>query len=109
MNLRHRLDRTRLHRRSRSRSHPPGQRRHPRTLPNREIKPALAELKKIAFPATPFTRNSSIPNEIPKGNGHLGRPTTDSMDLKRDRRLSRLATVLSDHLRVKIREEIGGA
>jgi hypothetical protein len=31
------------------------------------------------------------------------------MDIKRDRRLSRLATVLGDRLRVKIREEIGGA
>lgn len=109
MNLRHRLDRTRLPRRSRRRSHPPGHRRHPRTLPNREIKPALAELKKIVFPATPFTRTSSIPTEIPKGNGHLGRLATDSMDLKRDRRLFRLATVLGDRLRVKIREEIGGA
>ena len=78
------------------------------TLPPREVKPALAELKKVSFPATPFTKNYTIPTEIPKGNVHLYWPTTDSMDIKVDRRLSMLTTVFSDRLRVKIREEIGG-
>lgn len=79
------------------------------TLPPREIKPALAELKKVFFPATPFTKNYTIPTEIPKGNVHLYWPTTDSMDIKVNRRLSMLrGRVLSDRLRVKIREEISG-
>jgi zinc protease len=78
------------------------------TLPPREVKPALAELKKVSFPTTPFTKNYTIPTEIPKGNVHLYWPTTDSMDIKVDRRLSMLTTILSDRLRVKIREEIGG-
>ncbi len=78
------------------------------TLPPRATKPALTELKKVSFPAQPFTKTYSIPTEIPKGNVHLYWPSTDGFDVQRERRLALLASVLSDRLRVKIREEIGG-
>jgi len=78
------------------------------TLPTRKARPALAELKRVSFPAAPFTKDYAIPTEIPKGNVHLYWPTTDASDIKRDRRLSMLTAVLNDRLRVKIREEIGG-
>ena len=77
-------------------------------LPPREPKPALDELKKIAFPAEPFVKSYAIASEIPKGNVVIYWPTTDAFDVKRGRRLRVLAAVLNDRLRVKIREEIGG-
>ncbi len=78
------------------------------TLPPRAAKPAYAELKKVSFPATPFQKTYTIPTEIPKGNVHLYWPSTDGFDVQRERRLAMLASVFSDRLRVKIREEIGG-
>ncbi|MBI2814672.1 MAG: insulinase family protein [Opitutae bacterium] len=77
-------------------------------LPPRETKPALAELKKISFPAAPFNKSYTIASEIPKGNVMVYWPTTDGLDVKRARRLNMLASVLNDRLRVKIREEIAG-
>ena len=77
-------------------------------LPAREPKPALDELKKISFPAEPFNQSYPIASEIPKGNVVVYWPTTDGRDVRRARRLSLLAGVLNDRLRVKIREEIGG-
>lgn len=77
-------------------------------LPPRAPKPALAELKKVAFPAQPFTRDYTIQSELPKGAVTLYWPTTDASDVRRTRRLSLLGSVFSDRLRVKIREEMGG-
>ena len=77
-------------------------------LPAREAKPALAELRKLAFPAQPFTKEYQIDSEIPKGVAALYWPTTDALEVKRSRRLSLLTSVFSDRLRVKIREEMGG-
>ncbi|MDB6152590.1 MAG: peptidase domain protein [Chthoniobacteraceae bacterium] len=77
-------------------------------LPPRDPRPALDELKKITFPAQPFAKDYLIPTEIPKGALSLFWPTTDSMDVKRGRRLNMLAAVFNDRLRVKVREEIGG-
>jgi zinc protease len=77
-------------------------------LPPRESKPALAELRKVSFPAQPFAKEYTIASEIPKGVVALYWPTTDASDVKRTRRLTMLASVLSDRLRVKIREEMGG-
>jgi zinc protease len=77
-------------------------------LPAREPKPDLSALKKLSFPAEPFTKSYTIASEIPKGNVIVYWPTTDGSDVKRARRLSMLAAVLNDRLRVKIREEVGG-
>ncbi|MEY4089546.1 MAG: hypothetical protein RJB55_1817, partial [Verrucomicrobiota bacterium] len=50
----------------------------------------------------------TISSEIPKGVVSLYWPTTDASDIRRTRRLTMLASVFSDRLRVKIREEMGG-
>jgi len=78
-------------------------------LPAREPKPALPELHKVAFPAQPFLKDYTISSEIQKGLVTLYWPTNDAFDVKRARRLSMLANVFGDRLRVKIREEMGGS
>ncbi|MEP6822099.1 MAG: insulinase family protein [Chthoniobacterales bacterium] len=77
-------------------------------LPPRESKPDLPELKKVAFPAEPFAKDYVIDSEIPKGALLLFWPSNDAMDVHRNRRLSLLASILNDRLRVKVREDIGG-
>lgn len=77
-------------------------------LPAREERPALADLRRIAFPREPFTREYRISSEIPKGVVALFWPTADASDIRRTRRLTLLASVFSDRLRVRIREEMGG-
>jgi zinc protease len=77
-------------------------------LPARAAKPDLTALKKLSFPSEPFTKSYTITSEIPKGNVVVYWPTTDGIDVKRARRLSLLAAVLNDRLRVKIREEVAG-
>jgi zinc protease len=78
-------------------------------LPTREPKPALEELRQLTTPDAPFEKLYRIPTEIPKGVIVLYWPTTDGRDVQRTRRLTVLADVLADRLRVKVREEIGGA
>ncbi|PYK15052.1 MAG: peptidase M16, partial [Verrucomicrobia bacterium] len=77
-------------------------------LPSREQKPELADLKKVTFPAQRFAKDYTIATEIPKGALKLYWPTTDGLDVSRQLRLSMLGAVLTDRLRVKVREEIGG-
>ncbi|MGI8820445.1 MAG: M16 family metallopeptidase [Chthoniobacterales bacterium] len=76
-------------------------------LPARELKPELAELKKVSFPAEPFAKDYSIDSEIPKGALTLYWPTDDALDVHRARRLNLLGSILNDRLRVKVREELG--
>ena len=78
-------------------------------LPKRDPKPAHDDLKKVAFPSAPFSREFPIATEIPKADVRIYWPTTDGRDVGRSRRLNLLANVLSDRLRVKIREELGDA
>jgi len=78
-------------------------------LPARESKPGLDELRRVAFPATPFTREFTVATEIPKADIRVFWPTTDSRDVRRNRRMNLLADVLSDRLREKIRQELGDA
>ena len=77
-------------------------------LPPRTSKPAYAEARKVALPAEPLTRQYAVPTEIPKGIVELYWPATDSRDVRLARRLNLLSEILSDRLRVKIREEMGG-
>jgi zinc protease len=77
-------------------------------LSSREQKPELGDLKKVTFPAHPFAKDYTIASAIPKCALNLFWPTTDGLDISRQRRLSMLADVLNDRLRVKVREEIGG-
>ncbi|MEY2500837.1 MAG: zinc protease [Verrucomicrobiota bacterium] len=78
-------------------------------LPAREAKPALTELKTVKFPSRPFAKNYGIESEIPKASVRLYWPTDDALDARRNRRLHLLAAILTDRLRVKVREEIGGS
>ncbi|MDB6170382.1 MAG: peptidase domain protein, partial [Verrucomicrobia bacterium] len=75
-------------------------------LPPREARPSLTDLKHVAFPAQPFTRDFAIDSEIPKGVVRIYWPSTDALDVKRARRMNLLASVLNDRLRVKLREEL---
>jgi zinc protease len=78
-------------------------------LPPRERNPALDELKKVKFPEKPFTKRYSIESEIPKAAVRLYWPTDDALDVNRTRRLHLLSAILTDLLRVKVREEVGGS
>ncbi len=77
-------------------------------LPSRTSKPAYAEARRVGIPAEPITRQYAVPTEIPKGIVELYWPATDSRDVRMARRLNLLSEILSDRLRVKIREEMGG-
>jgi len=78
-------------------------------LPGRAPKPPYLAERRVGFPATPFVRTFTVQSELPKSAVVLYWPTSDGMDIKRRRRLSLLAEVFSDRLRVKIREQLGGA
>ena len=77
------------------------------TLPAREPKLPLDELRKVSFPKDPFSREFGIESKIPKALVAVYYPTSDGMDIHRARRLNVLAEVFSDRLRVKVREQMG--
>ena len=77
-------------------------------LPARGEKPAYAAARKVTLPAAPLTKQYTVETEISKAVVRLYWPATDARDIKLARRLRLLAEVLSDRLRVKIREEMGG-
>ncbi len=77
-------------------------------LAARQAKPALAAARAVSFPE-PFARNLAVTTEIPKGLVTVFWPTTDARDVKVARRLSLLGQILSDRLRVKVREQMGDA
>jgi zinc protease len=77
-------------------------------LPKRAPKPELADARKVLFPV-PFATSYSVTTEIPKGLVTIYWPTTDARDVRVARRLTLLAEILSDRLRVKVREEMGDA
>jgi len=78
------------------------------TLPPREAKPAFDQLRHVVYPAHPFERDYPIDTKIPKGTVLFYWPTTDGLEIHRTRRLTLLAEILSDRLRVKVREQLGG-
>jgi len=77
-------------------------------LPPREPRPALEAAHRVSFPAEPFIREYGIDSKIPKGVVSVYWPTTDGFDIHRARRLNMLGEILSDRLRVKVREQLGG-
>jgi zinc protease len=78
-------------------------------LPPRTARPALTAERQVSFPAKAFAKDYAVPTEIPKGVIAIYWPTTDANEIHRTRRLTLLGEVLSDRLRVKVREELGGA
>ena len=79
------------------------------TLPMRDPRPRLDELKRVSFPSVPFREDYGIDTEIPKGVVAIYWPTADGTDVHRARRLNMLADVLADRLRVKVREQLGSS
>jgi zinc protease len=77
------------------------------TLPARAPRPALDDRRKVSFPQKPFSESYGIESQIPKALAGVYYPTSDGMDIHRARRLNMLAEILSDRLRVKIREQMG--
>ncbi len=77
-------------------------------LPARQAKPDYAAERRVTLPSA-FARDYAVPTEIPKGIVALYWPTTDGRDVAIARRLSLLGAVLDDRLRIKVREELGGA
>lgn len=75
-------------------------------LPAREAKPAYDTERRVTF-GTPTAQQYFVVTEIPKGIVQMFWPATDSLDAKVSRRISMLAAVFNDRLRVKIREEMG--
>ncbi len=75
-------------------------------FPARETKPAYETERHVTFGA-PTAQQYFVVTEIPKGIVQMFWPATDSLDAKVSRRVSLLASVFNDRLRVKIREEMG--
>jgi zinc protease len=78
-------------------------------LPPRAPKPAYEAEREVHFPGQTFAKDYTVPTKIPKAVIALFWPTTDAWDIGRTRRLNLLAEILNDRLRVKIREQLGGA
>jgi zinc protease len=78
-------------------------------LPPRASKPSYAAERVVRFPSKPFNLALEVPSEIPKAVVALYWPTADASDAHRTRRLSLLASILDDRLRLRIREQLGGA
>lgn len=79
------------------------------TLPPRaSSKPAWSE-PGFAFPAERKPHRFEYPSEIPKSFALVYWPTADMSDINRTRRLSVLASILDDRMRVLVREELGEA
>lgn len=70
-------------------------------------KPAYEKERRITFPQGPQTRDFPFETEIPKAISILYWQTGDMRDIQRTRRLSMLASILDDRLRLKVREELG--
>lgn len=76
-------------------------------LPERAAaKPDYRKERRIDFPA-PQIKDLPFSTEIPKAVAALYWPTGDMLDIRRTRRLSLLASILDDRLRLKVREELG--
>jgi len=78
-------------------------------LPKRGERPAFAAERVVKFPDEPFSKDFQVDTQIPKAVVAIYWPTTDGNDIKLARRLRLLTDVLSDRLRVKVREEMGEA
>src|SRR5690606_36345586 len=78
-------------------------------LPDRAAKPPLEDARTLPLPAEPVVTTLPVTTAIPKGVLAFYWPTTDARDVHLARRLGVLAEVFADRLRLKVRQEIGGA
>ena len=72
-------------------------------------KPAYEKERQVSFPRGAEGQVFPVDTAIPKAMPLVYWPTEDIWDIQRTRRLSVLALVVDDRLRVKIREELGDA
>ncbi len=78
-------------------------------LPQRSPKPKLEAERVVRRPATPFVREFTVETEIPHGLVALFWPSTDARDVRHERRARLLSDVVTDRLRVELREKLGDA
>jgi zinc protease len=78
------------------------------SLPLHHISHIPAGSKHLIFPSGQ-SRTISVQTKIPKGMIVVAYPTDDMWDINRTRRLSLLSDIVSDRLRVQIREKLGAA
>jgi zinc protease len=76
-------------------------------LPARSRDAAPDGLRQVRFPAEPFARDFTIDSQLPKGLGVFYWPTTDGMNVHTARRLGLLSRVMTERLRLSLREELG--
>ena len=75
-----------------------------------EAREAHDELRNVKFPAGVAEKEFPFPSQITKSMALVYWPTVDRIkDVGLSRRLSLLAEILSDRLRIKIREELGAS
>ena len=77
-------------------------------LPARGERTDDSALRQVAFPSTPFNRSYEIDSKLQKGLALFYWPTTDGRDAHTSRRLGLLASVVTDRMRLRLREEMGG-
>lgn len=77
-------------------------------LPPRRDRADDPSLRHVAFPDAPFSRSYTIDSKVPKGLALFYWPTTDGRDAHVSRRLNLLASIVTDRMRLRLREEMGG-
>lgn len=79
-------------------------------LPERDAtKPEYKEARVVNFPKTPQIQNFSFTAETLRSMVVVAWPTADAQNFTRSCQLSVLSEILSDRIRLKIREELGAA
>ncbi len=77
-------------------------------LPKRaDRKPDYSKERQVKFPSEPKDKDFAFTTEIPRAYALGYWPTADMNNIRRARRLSLLAEILDDRLRLKIRQELG--
>ncbi|MEJ1962757.1 MAG: insulinase family protein [Gammaproteobacteria bacterium] len=77
------------------------------TLPPRELKPAYTSERQVSFPSEPITKQYKVSTELQRALVSIHWPATDRSDVSRARRMSVLARIFSDRLRLTLREKMG--
>ena len=78
-------------------------------LPSRAEKGAYASERRVAFPKDPVSREMHVDSKLPQGVVFVVWPAPDGRDVSTVRRMSLLASILSDRMRVTLRNNLSGA
>jgi zinc protease len=76
------------------------------TLPKREPRAPLDDLRKVSFPRQPFIKDYAVETNAPKGLVAVYWPTSDGMDIQRSRRLNTLGLMLAERLRLRVSDRL---